>query len=164
MSWTVFALTVTGLAVAISIVIIGFRGRRAKQREQLQRAEDELHPLLKDFTTFRSFTTQYAYYPHIRTFYRPHSHKGKHQDIDDLPLLVFVHGLGGVLPMFAPILHSLTNIGACFGIELPGHGRSAFLPTDYGAYTIEANAALWKAAIERTCEEHGHRSVVLISK
>lgn len=164
MSWTAFAQTLTGLAITVSVVVISYRRRRAKQREQLRRAEDELHPLLKDFTQFRSFTTQYATYPRIRTFYRPHSHSGKHKDINELPLLVFVHGLGGVLPMFAPMLHSLTNIGACFGIELPGHGRSAFSPNDYSAYTIEANVALWKAAIEHTCEQHGHRTVVLIGK
>lgn len=164
MSWKVFAQAVLALAIATSITIVSFNARRAKQRQELRRAEDELHPLLKDFTSFQSFTTEYASYPRIRTFYRPHSHKGKHHDIDQLPLLVFIHGLGGVLPMFAPILHSLTNIGACFGLELPGHGRSAFSPTDYEAYTIEANVALWKTAIEKLCEENGHRSVVLISK
>ncbi|KAK5075109.1 hypothetical protein LTR64_001314 [Lithohypha guttulata] len=59
-------------------------------------------------------------------------------------------------------MQSLTNIAPCFGIELPGHGRSTFAPKDYQAYTIEANAALWKAAIEEICRLKGHKSVVLI--
>lgn len=155
--------------VAASVILIGsvyltYKNRRVQQTQQLHRAEDELHPLLKEHTVFRSYTTSHAQYPHIRTFYRPHSHEGKHADITDLPLLVFIHGIGGVLPQFAPLLQSLTNIAPCFGLELPGHGRSSFEPKQYEAYTIEANATLWKTAIEDICEAKGHKKVVLIGK
>lgn len=153
--------------VTVSVLILApgylyYKNRRTRQTQQLHRAEDELHPLLKEYTSFRTYTTSFAHYPRIRTFYRPHSHEGKHTDIAGLPLLVFIHGLGGVLPQFAPLMQSLTNIAPCFGIELPGHGRSTFAPKDYQAYTIEANAALWKAAIEEICRLKGHKSVVLI--
>lgn len=164
MFWSRLLLVSTGSLVLGASILAFYRLRRAKQEIQLQRAEDELHPLLKDYTIFRSYKTKYATYPRIRTFYRPHSHFDKHSDITELPLLVFIHGLGGVLPQFAPLMHSLINIAPCFGLELAGHGRSSFAPKDYTAYTIEANVALWKAAIEQICDEHGHRSVVLIGK
>jgi len=91
-------------------------------------------------------------------------HNDKHTDISSLPLLVMIHGLGGVLPQFAPVLGSLTNLAACFGLELPGHGRSSFEPKDYEAYTFDAFVALWKTAIEDVCSKHGHNQVVLIGK
>jgi pimeloyl-ACP methyl ester carboxylesterase len=125
--------------------------------------EESDHPLLKDHSTIRSYTTRYATYPSIRTFYHPHAHTKKLQAIADLPLLVFIHGLGGSLPQFAPLLGSLVNVGPCFGLELPGHGSSRFAPKDFGAYTIDAFSALWRQAIEDICREHGHQKVVLIA-
>ena len=155
--------TTTSLFVLGPVIYFFYQWRRANQSKQLQRAEDELHPLLKDHTTFRSYTTKH-HYPLIRTFYRPHPRRDKHEDIAQLPLIVFIHGLGGVLPQFAPLLQSLTNIAPCFGLELPGHGRSTFAPSDYDAYTIESNVALWKVAIEEVCEDYGHSSVVIIGQ
>lgn len=151
----------SGLA---SILYYIQRWRRAIRTEKLHRAEDELHPLLKDHTSFRSYTTSFATYPNIRTFYRPHAHVQKQAELSELPLLVFLHGLGGVLPQFAPVLSSLTNIAPCFGLELPGHGRSTFEPRAYGAYTTDAFVALWKEAIEQACQQNGHTSVVLIGE
>lgn len=156
--------------VGTSIILLGSlaylfrRQQKATHTRQLQRAEDELHPRLKEHTIFRSYTTQYGTYPRIRIYYQPHPHTDSHVDISDLPLLVFIHGLGGVLPQFAGLLGSLTNVAPCFGLELPGHGRSTFEPREYDAYTIEANVALWKAAIEDVCRENSHKSVVLIGK
>jgi pimeloyl-ACP methyl ester carboxylesterase len=138
--------------------------RRAIRTEKLNRAEDELHPLLKDHTSFHSYTTDYATYSSIRTFYRPHAHVQKQPELSELPLLVFIHGLGGVLPQFAPILGSLTNIAPCFGLELPGHGRSTFDPKEYKAYTTEAFVALWRTAIEETCIQNNHKKVVLVGQ
>lgn len=157
-------ITFTAGALLCGSLYLLYRQRKILQTKQLQRAEDELHPQLKQYTTFRSYTTPHAHYSHIRTFYRPHSHRDKHVDIEDLPLLVFIHGLGGVLPQFAPLLQSLTNIGPCVGLELPGHGRSNFEHKNYEAYTIEANAALWKTAIEEVCQQSGHKSVVIIGE
>ncbi|KAG9790867.1 hypothetical protein KCU88_g1228, partial [Aureobasidium melanogenum] len=97
----------------------------------------------------QSYRTEYSEYPAIRTFYHPHAHAQKLQAIADLPLLVFIHGLGGSLPQFAPILNSLVNVAPCFGIELPGHGVSEFAPKDFEAYIFDAFTALWRTAIEQ---------------
>jgi len=164
MVWLTRTTVSTALIIVGSLAYIYRKQRRTKLNRQLQRAEDELHPRLREHTIFRSYTTEYATYPRIRTYYQPHPHKESHADISELPLLVFIHGLGGVLPQFAGLLGSLANVAPCFGLELPGHGRSAFEPRDYKAYTIEANVALWKAAIEDVCEMNRHKSVVLIGK
>lgn len=46
------------------------------------------------------------------------------EKIDTLPLLVFIHGLGGQLSQFEPILQEFRNCSDIFGIELPGFGNS----------------------------------------
>lgn len=162
-TWT-YTLVTTTTVSAIGLVYTLYRTRKARKIVLLQRAEDELHPLLADHTNFRTYTTSQARYPRIRTFYHPHSHADKHESLQDLPLLVFVHGLGGVLPQFAPVLGSLNNIAPCFGLELPGNGRSSFEPKNFEAYTIEALTELWKIAIEDICAKHGHKQVVLIGE
>ncbi|ETI25201.1 hypothetical protein G647_04574 [Cladophialophora carrionii CBS 160.54] len=120
------------------------------------------HPVLKTHSTTRPYKTKYAEYSSIRTFYHPHAHAEKSQAIADLPLLVFIHGLGGSLPQFAPLLGSLVNIAPCFGLDLPGHGMSAFSPQNYDAYEIAAFCELWQTAIREVCEEHGHKRVLFI--
>ena len=127
-----------------------------------EKRTDDGHALLADYCTLEPYSTAKVTYPLIRTYYRPHAHKEKLQAIAELPLLVVIHGLGGVLPQFGPLLHSLMKVAPCFGIELPGHGQSAFCPTDYDAYRLQTLAELWKVAIERVCAKHGHDRVVLV--
>jgi len=164
MTWSSKTTVTTTVVLLGSLVYVYQKYRKAKQRQQPSRAEDDLYPPLKKYTGFRPYTTRYATYPQIRTYYQLHPHNGSHADITELPLLVFIHGLGGVLPQFAGLLGRLTKVAPCFGLELPGHGRSAFRPRAYEAYTIEANVALWKVAIEEICEQNGHKSVVLVGE
>jgi pimeloyl-ACP methyl ester carboxylesterase len=107
--------------------------------------------LLRKHTTYASYTTSTATYPKIRTVYHPHSQADKLPA--DIPLLVFVHGLGGSIAQFAPLLTSLINAAPCLAIDLPGCGLSAFKPNDLNAYTTKAFAELVAAAIDR------HRAV-----
>ena len=44
--------------------------------------------------------------------------------IENLPLLVFIHGLGGQLSQFEPIIQEFRNCSDMFGIDLPGFGNS----------------------------------------
>ncbi|KAG7834062.1 hypothetical protein KL939_002715 [Ogataea angusta] len=44
--------------------------------------------------------------------------------IESLPVLVFVHGLGGQLSQFEPILQEFRNCADVFGVDLPGFGNS----------------------------------------
>ncbi|KAL9100738.1 MAG: hypothetical protein Q9163_003923 [Psora crenata] len=112
---------------------------------------DETDPgLLRKHSTFQSYTTSVATYPSIRTFYRPHPQADKLPDkLTPLPLLVFVHGLGGSLAQFKAILTSLVDVAPCLGIDLPGCGRSAFSPTFWSAYASEALVELIRVVIEK---------------
>ena len=80
-----------------------------------------------------------------------------------IPLLVFVHGLGGSLAQFHHLLTSLSNIAPCFGIDLPGCGLSTFGPTSWDAYTVEALAELLAAAIEQHRDAEAGQGVVLVA-
>ncbi|KAA8644660.1 RNA 5'-triphosphatase domain-containing protein [Aspergillus tanneri] len=80
-----------------------------------------------------------------------------------VPLLVFVHGLGGSLAQFNHLLTSLSNVGPCFGIDLPGCGLSTFAPTSWDAYTVEALAELLAVAVDQHRDKEAGQGVVLIA-
>ena len=104
--------------------------------------------ILKKHSTFRSYTTAHATYPSIRTFYRPHPQANKlPSEPTPIPLLVFVHGLGGSLAQFKAVLTSLVDLAPCLGIDLPGCGRSEFAPATWPAYSSEALVELLQVAI-----------------
>ncbi|KAJ5568323.1 hypothetical protein N7450_010809 [Penicillium hetheringtonii] len=119
--------------------------------------------LLRKFTEFASYTTSIASYPAIRTFYSPHPQLSRlPTKPSPVPLLVFVHGLGGSLAQFHHLLTSLSNVGSCFGIDLPGCGLSKFAPSEWEAYSVEALAELLVVAIERHRDKEAGQDVILI--
>lgn len=79
-----------------------------------------------------------------------------------MPLLVFVHGLGGSATQFSPLLTSLVNSASCLCIDLPGCGLSKFSPESWKAYTTEALAELLAQVIEDYREKESGQGVVLI--
>jgi pimeloyl-ACP methyl ester carboxylesterase/protein-tyrosine phosphatase len=120
-------------------------------------------PLLQKHSDFKSYTTSYATYRCVRTFYHPHPQAERlPQDSRPLPLLVFLHGLGGSLAQFAPLLGSLVNIAPCLGIDLPGCGLSRFDAKSWDAYSLEALATLVSHVVDQHRAMHGHKDVVLI--
>ena len=119
--------------------------------------------LLQKYSTFETYRTSKATYPSIRTFFRPHPQADKLPNTPTpLPLLVFVHGLGGCVASFAPILTSLVNIAPCLGLDFPGCGRSAFSPKSWDAYTPDALAELLYVAVEQHISRQEHQGVVFI--
>lgn len=120
-------------------------------------------PLLKSNSEVRSFSTSRFKYSGIRTFYRRHPKTDElPKDPAPLPLLVFVHGLGGSVAQFYPLLMSLTNMASCFAIDMPGCGRSELDPLDWDAYTTDALVELWETAIEEYRDKKAGQGVVLI--
>lgn len=120
--------------------------------------------LLKKYSSYHSYSTSVATYPSIRTFFCQHPQMSKlPTKPSPIPLLVFVHGLGGSLAQFHHLLTSLTNIAPCFGIDLPGCGLSTFEPTSWDAYTVEALADLIATAIEQHRDVEAGQGVVLVS-
>ncbi|KAL8873296.1 MAG: hypothetical protein Q9174_001211 [Haloplaca sp. 1 TL-2023] len=119
--------------------------------------------LLKKHSTIRSFTTPYGTYPGIRVFKREHPQADKlPSKPSPLPLLVFIHGLGGSLAQFHPLLTSLVNVAPCLGIDLPGCGLSDFSPTDWGAYSQAALVQLLTTVIADSCARDASQGIVLI--
>jgi pimeloyl-ACP methyl ester carboxylesterase len=93
--------------------------------------------LLKKHSTFRSYKTSRFAYPSLRIFFREHPQFEKlPTEPAPLPLLVFIHGLGGSIAQFNPLLTSLVNLSSCLAIDLPGCGVSKFEPKNWDAYTM----------------------------
>jgi pimeloyl-ACP methyl ester carboxylesterase/protein-tyrosine phosphatase len=102
-------------------------------------------------------------YSGIRTFYRPHPQQSKlPREPCPVPLLVFIHGLGGSVAQFHPILLSLTNLASCLAIDLPGCGLSEFEPKNWGAYTTDALVQLLAVVIEAHRAVDDDQQVVLV--
>ena len=119
--------------------------------------------LLKKHSVMESYITSVAVYPRVRTFYHPHPHANKlPKRPKPLPLLVFIHGLGGSLLQFNSLLNSMVNIAPCFGIDLPGCGLSLFSPRTWEAYSHSALSELVTVAISRACSASSTCEVVLM--
>jgi pimeloyl-ACP methyl ester carboxylesterase len=102
-------------------------------------------------------------YPGIRTFYRPHAQESKlPRNPCPAPLLVFIHGLGGSVAQFNPILLSLSNLASCLAIDLPGCGLSSFAPKKWEAYTTDALVQLLAVVIEQHRAVDENQQVVLV--
>lgn len=119
--------------------------------------------MLKKHSALKSYSTADFYYPEIRTFYHPHPQADKlPSKPTPLPLLVFIHGLGGSAAQFAPLLTSLINAAPCLAIDLPGCGLSDFQPMNPEAYKIDALAQLIAEAINQHKDAENGQKVVLI--
>ncbi|KAK2060457.1 hypothetical protein LY76DRAFT_413521 [Colletotrichum caudatum] len=118
-------------------------------------------PLLRDNSQFREYKTDRYTYSGIRTFYKRHL-QADQLPKPPLPLLVFVHGLGGSVAQFHPLLTSLVHISSCLAIDLPGCGRSEFSEQAWDAYTPEALGELLEVIIDDYRQKEADRSVVLI--
>jgi pimeloyl-ACP methyl ester carboxylesterase/protein-tyrosine phosphatase len=79
-----------------------------------------------------------------------------------VPLLVFIHGLGGSVAQFNPILLSLSNLASCLAIDLPGCGLSTFEPTKWAAYSSDALAHLLAVVIETYRAIDENQQVILV--
>ncbi|KAF2197407.1 hypothetical protein GQ43DRAFT_435176 [Delitschia confertaspora ATCC 74209] len=121
--------------------------------------------LLKKHSTVRAYTVARlgVTYPRIRTFFRPHPQQSKFPSKPrPVPLLVFVHGLGGSIAQFNPMLVSLVNLAPCLAIDLPGCGLSSFEPKSWEAYTTESLVRLLATAIEAHRDRDGEQGVILV--
>lgn len=119
--------------------------------------------LLKKYSVLKSYTTPIGTYPSLRVFHRPHPQADKlPSEPTPLPLLVFIHGLGGSLAQFHPLLTSLVNVAPCLGVDLPGCGLSEFSPTAWDCYTPSALVELLSTIIEEHCNHNVQQGVILI--
>ncbi|KAI6897352.1 hypothetical protein KC318_g9825 [Hortaea werneckii] len=133
----------------------------ARQPKPLSLENSDQPGLFKKHSSFESFIVPSGFtYPRIRVFYHAHPQEAKLPST--LPLLVFMHGLGGNATQFASLLTSLVNVAPCLAIDLPGCGLSDFAPKDERAYTTAAFAELLATAIDRYRNKDGNQQVVLV--
>ncbi|KAL4732371.1 hypothetical protein ACLX1H_001386 [Fusarium chlamydosporum] len=118
-------------------------------------------PLLRDHSEFKSYRSRGFDYSGIRIFYRQHA-KADQLPKPPLPLLVFLHGLGGSVAQFHPLLCSLVDEAPCLAIDYPGCGRSEFSVTNWEAYTTEALTELLEIIINDYRDKDAGQRVVLI--
>ncbi|KAK4232086.1 hypothetical protein QBC38DRAFT_145067 [Podospora fimiseda] len=118
-------------------------------------------PLLNRYTQIVDLETSRATYKNLRVFYR------KHQQAEQLPtepapipLLVFIHGLGGSVAQFNKLLTSLTPTAPCLALDLPGCGRSEFNVASWEAYTTDALIELLEIVINKYRED-GQRVILI---
>lgn len=144
-------------------------GMTASHPGHSQQSADSTDPhltdpvLLRDNSEFKSYKTSRFEYSGIRIFYRQHAKADQlPKDPAPLPLLVFLHGLGGSVAQFYPLLSSLTDHGPCLAIDYPGCGRSEFSITSWEAYASEALVELLETIIEDYRDKDAGQRVVLI--
>lgn len=71
----------------------------------------------------------------MRCYFRPHPlNKVLKSEDEALPLVVFLHGLGGSAAQFEPLIREMGFVASYLAIDLPGCGRSAMEPTRWDAY------------------------------
>lgn len=100
----------------------------------------------------------------LRIFYREHSQADKlPTKPTPLPLLTFIHGLGGSVAQFGPLLTTLVNVGPCLAIDLPGCGRSDFQPWHWDAYTHLALAELVSLVIKDHLKPDTNQGTILVA-
>ncbi|KAI1426699.1 dual specificity phosphatase catalytic domain-containing protein [Xylaria sp. FL1777] len=154
-----------GLALALGGALILYR--MAKTRTIVPEPWDPETtdpPLLRNHSEVKSYKTTRSgiVFPGIRVFYRRHPKADElPKDPAPLPLLVFIHGLGGSVAQFHPLLTSLSNSASCLAIDLPGCGRSQFTQTSWDAYTTENLTDLTATIINDHVEEG--QGVVLVA-
>ena len=118
--------------------------------------------LLKKHSSYRSYRTSTTTYPSVRVFYRPHSQVDKLPSKPPIPLLVFVHGLGGCLAQFHQLLTCMVNVAPCLGIDFPGCGFSQFSPREWKDYSPASLVDLLVTVINEHCRKTPGQSVILV--
>ena len=118
-------------------------------------------PLLRKHSTLIKVETARFTYPSIRVFFRRHEQEDQMPvDPAPLPLLVFVHGLGGSVAQFDALLTRMSNCASCLAVDMPGCGRSTFAPRNWAAYSFEALVDLLDAVIAQYLQPE--QGVVLV--
>ncbi|KAI1777769.1 hypothetical protein F4818DRAFT_325279 [Hypoxylon cercidicola] len=148
---------VVGLALALgSAWYLRQLMARPEQKKDTDAGPDPDPPLLRKYSVVASYTASRSgiTYPGIRVFYRRHPKADElPQSPAPLPLVVFIHGLGGSVAQFHPLLTSLINSASCLAVDLPGCGLSQYAPTSWDAYTTDALTDLLETIISNHREK-----------
>ncbi|KAF7526697.1 hypothetical protein G7054_g10678 [Neopestalotiopsis clavispora] len=119
--------------------------------------------LLAENSQWKTYTIKNFCFQSVRVFFRARPKIDEFpQDPAALPLLVFIHGLGGQASQFSGLISSLCNNASCLAVDLPGSGRSDFSPKDWKAYEPSVMVALLETIIQEYRDKQNHQGVILI--
>lgn len=90
----------------------------------------------------------------LRTVVIPHYKANKFRP-QDLPCIVFIHGLGGQVAQFDALIDSLSSFAHILAVDLPSCGGSAAV-NDWSMYTPEVLTDMLYSVIEHTLREEGN--------
>jgi pimeloyl-ACP methyl ester carboxylesterase len=93
----------------------------------------------------------------LRIFFEQHSLVAKLPK--PCPLIVFIHGLGGQINQFEPLLKYFGQVTDVLAIDLPGCGQSPFTDRSWDSYTTDALADLVYRVI---CDRLTTRKAILV--
>jgi alpha/beta hydrolase fold len=94
---------------------------------------------------------------HIRVFYAEHSLVSILPR--PVPLIVFIHGLGGQINQFEPLLKYFGQVADVLALDLPGSGKSPLVDRRWHLYTTDALASV----VMRVMDEKARgRKVILV--
>jgi len=93
----------------------------------------------------------------LRVFYSPHSLLTTLPK--QMPLIVFIHGVGGQIGQFERLLRYFGQVADVLALDLPGCGKSPFTDRRWESYTTEALAELVLHVVERKLQ--GRKVIVV---
>jgi len=93
----------------------------------------------------------------VRVFYAPHSLVSILPK--PIPLIVFIHGLGGRVNQFEPLLKYFGQVADVMAVDLPGCGQSPLTDRRWDLYTTDALVKLVLRVIDEKCP---NRNVILV--
>ncbi|KAI5813686.1 Alpha/Beta hydrolase protein [Pyronema omphalodes] len=96
--------------------------------------------LIAKHTALINVSTPHHNYEGIRIFHRVHPKAALLPP--RLPLVVFLHGLGGQILQFFSLIEYLVHFSHVLAIDLPGCGGSSFTNKDWSAYTTASLSEL----------------------
>lgn len=114
-------------------------------------------PLVRKHSFFKNIEVD-SFRFRLRMFRLQHHKSSK---LPNLPTVVFVHGLGGQLNQFEPLIDYFTHFASVIAVDLPGHGRSDPAPK-WEAYSPQVLVDLLEEIVTSELPENCSGEVVLV--
>lgn len=136
-----------------------------EEESKLLQTEDDSE-LIKQHSKFQYFNVN-GVSMKLNVFNSPHPKIEKFNGTVELPVLVFIHGLGGQLSQFDSLMNRVSNFSELLAVDLPGCGKSEYI-NDWKIYEMDFLVDIIYKVIRTTLKptvpssETGERKVVLI--
>lgn len=113
-------------------------------------------PLVRKHSSFRTISLPSGQSINLRILKVPH-YKG--HKLPDLPVVLFIHGLGGQLNQFEFLFDYFSHFATSVSVDLPGHGKSEY-KCDWNMYSQDTLVAILESVLKSVASEF--KEVVLV--